>query len=350
MNATHSARSARPRRVLVGLTTASLIAAVSACSAGSGHTATGPPDHAGSTTSAAIHSGPISVAPGAPRSTSTPRPTTPPVTVRPLAVAVIGASKGTALALLAHLAVKGRAPMTGYTREQFGTAWADVNHNGCDTRDDVLSAQLQHVVKLDSCRVSSGTEVDPYTGVSLSYVRGRSTVDIDHVAALGDDWQTGAQKLTRTRRTALANDPLNLLAVSASANRQKGDADAASWLPKVKSYRCAYVARQVAVKYRYSLWVTRAEHDAIARVLSACPNEPAPTGEAPRGRLPATPAPKPVAHPTPHPSPPPSSPPPAHVVHPGSFCAPKGATGVTAAGTAMTCGPASDGRNRWHHA
>lgn len=347
MNAIHSAQWAGTRRVLVGLASTALVVMVSACNAGSGNAATGRPGAAGSTPSVETRSAPISVAPGTPHPTGTPRPA---ATAKPLAVAVVTTNKGTALALLARLAVKGRAPMTGYTRTQFGPAWSDVNHNGCDTRDDILTAQLQRVVKLDSCRVSSGTEVDPYTGVGLSYVRGRSTVDIDHVAALGDAWQTGAQKLTRARRTALANDPLNLLAVSASANRQKGDADAASWLPKVKSYRCAYVARQVAVKHRYSLWVTRAEHDAIARVLGTCPNQPAPTGQAPRGSLPTSPAPKPVTHPTPHPSPHPSSPPNAGVVHPGSFCAPKGATGVTAAGTKMTCGPASDGRNRWHHA
>jgi hypothetical protein len=40
----------------------------------------------------------------------------------------------------------------------------------------------------------------------------------------------------------------------------------------------------------------------------------------------------------------------AVVVHPGAFCAPEGDTGVTTAGTAMVCGPASDGRNRWHSA
>src|SRR5690606_37862604 len=69
------------------------------------------------------------------------------------------------------------------------------------------------------------------------------------------------------------NDPLNLLAVDGSANAQKSDGDAATWLPKNREFRCAYVARQVGVKATYGLWVTQAEHDAIARVLSACPDE-----------------------------------------------------------------------------
>jgi hypothetical protein len=105
----------------------------------------------------------------------------------------------------------------------------------------------------------------------IDYVRGEeSGVDIDHVVALSDAWQKGAQRWSRARRIAFANDPLELLAVDEHSNRSKGDGDAATWLPPSKRFRCAYVARQVAVKRRYGVWVTRAEHDAIARVLSSC--------------------------------------------------------------------------------
>jgi hypothetical protein len=209
----------------------------------------------------------------------------------PRAAVVHSAAGSTAVAVLATLAVKGRAPMTGYTRARFGPAWTDatsapMGHNGCGTRDDILGTQLNDVVRVGRCRVLSGSEVDPYTGGRLWYARGRSTVDIDHVAALGDAWQTGAQQLAPAERVRLANDPLNLLAVSSSANRQKGDGDAATWLPKVRSYRCAYVARQVAVKHAYRLWVTPAEHDAIARVLASCPTQQAPTTGAGRGARP----------------------------------------------------------------
>jgi hypothetical protein len=189
-------------------------------------------------------------------------------------------ASGTAAALLATLAVKGRAPMTGYSREQFGQAWADVDRNGCDTRNDVLRRDLTGLALrpgTHDCVVVSGTRADPYTGQDLHYVRGGSVgVDIDHVVALGDAWATGAQYWPVAERITLANDPGNLLAVDASANRQKGDADAAGWLPPQKSYRCAYVARQVAVKAKYGLWVTAAERDAIGRVLTACPAQPAP--------------------------------------------------------------------------
>jgi hypothetical protein len=121
---------------------------------------------------------------------------------------------------------------------------------------------------------------DPYSGQSILFVRGVGTslaVQIDHVVALGDAWQKGAPSLTLERRTAMANDPLELLAVKGAVNLQKGDGDAATWLPPRKSYRCAYVARQVAVKAKYRLWVTSAERDAMVRVLSTCPRQPLPS-------------------------------------------------------------------------
>jgi len=187
----------------------------------------------------------------------------------------------TAVAVLASLPVKGRAPMTGYARDQFGPAWADVDHNGCDTRNDVLTRDLTdetYKAGTHDCVVTRGTLADPYTGTSIGFVRGSgASVDIDHVVALGDAWQTGADRWDDARRTALANDPANLLAVDYSENRKKGDGDAASWLPPATGYRCAYVARQVAVKATYGLWVTSAEHDAIARVLTGCPDQPVPT-------------------------------------------------------------------------
>jgi hypothetical protein len=185
-----------------------------------------------------------------------------------------------AVDVLATLPVKGRAAKTGYDREQYGPPWVDVDRNGCDTRNDVLARDLtgeQFKPGTHDCVVLSGTLADPYTGQTIAFVRGSgASVDIDHVVALGDAWQTGAFGWDEARRTALANDPLNLLAVDYSANRQKGDADAASWLPANRGYRCAYVARQVAVKAAYGLWVTQAEHDAIAGVLAGCPGEPVP--------------------------------------------------------------------------
>lgn len=182
--------------------------------------------------------------------------------------------------VLATIAVKGRGPKTGYAREQFGPAWADVDRNGCDTRDDVLNRDLlakQWRPGTHGCVVVAGVLRDPYTGRRLLFAKAdAAAVQIDHVVALSDAWQKGAAQWDATRRRAFANDPLNLLAVDGPTNARKGDGDAATWLPPQKSYRCRFVARQVAVKARWHLSVTPAEHDAIARVLAGCPEQRVP--------------------------------------------------------------------------
>jgi hypothetical protein len=225
-------------------------------------------------------SGPAAPVPNVPRTSATTsaRPTSatagPTATVRP----------GRAVTTLASLTVKGRAPKTGYDRALFGQAWADVDRNGCDTRNDVLRRDLTaYTLKAgtNGCLVLKGTLRDPYTGRTISFVRGPGTstaVQIDHVVALSDAWQKGAQRWTTGRRTAFANDPLNLLAVDGPTNERKGDGDAATWLPPRKAFRCAYVARQIAVKKRYGLFVTAAERDAMVRILETCPSQGLPTG------------------------------------------------------------------------
>lgn len=180
-----------------------------------------------------------------------------------------------ALAVLESLEVKGRAPKTDYSRDQFGSGWSTVN--GCDTRSIILYRDLTNTVLDENCKIVSGVLNDPYTGKVIEFHKDSgSSVQIDHVVALSDAWQKGAQQLTKQARIQLANDPLELLAVDGPANIEKGDADAASWLPANKSFRCQYVARQIAVKQKYNLWVTMAEKDAIAKVLEICPNQALP--------------------------------------------------------------------------
>lgn len=203
-----------------------------------------------------------------------------------------------AVDLLATLPVKGRAPKTGYDRALFGQAWADVDRNGCDTRNDILKRDLTGIKYTNSvpCKVQSGTLADPYTGTSINFLRGTATssaVQIDHVVALSDAWQKGAQQLTTEQRTAFANDPLNLQSTDGPTNMKKGDGDAATWLPPNKGFRCEYVARQISVKATYSLWVTQAEHDAMARILADCSGQLAPTNE--QAPVAAAPAPAPAA-------------------------------------------------------
>jgi hypothetical protein len=194
------------------------------------------------------------------------------------------AATGTALDVLSSLEVRDRDPRAGYDRELFGEAWADVDGNGCDTRNDVLRRDLDDVDldRRNGCRVWAGVLDDPYSGAVIDFVRGPETsplVQIDHVVALSDAWQKGAQEWDAATREAFANDPLNLLAVDGDVNDAKGDGDAATWLPPDRGARCAYVARQIAVKATYGAWVTEAERDAVARVLADCPDQPVPTAE-----------------------------------------------------------------------
>ena len=189
------------------------------------------------------------------------------------------ATEVTASSALSTLAVKGRAPKTGYDRDALFGGWADPDGNGCDARNDVLARDLTNKVfgtGRDKCLVLSGTLVDPYSGKKIDFIRGRGTsnlVPIDHVVAVSDAWQKGAFKWDAAKRINFYNDPLNLMATQRSLNSQKGDGDAATWLPPLKSYRCTYIAHQIAVKAKYAIWVTKAEKDAMVRILSACPKQ-----------------------------------------------------------------------------
>lgn len=262
-----------------------------------------------------------------PTSTPTPSPT---ATRKPSATM-------TALDALDTIPVKGPAPKTGYDRVgDFGEAWLDVDNNGCDTRDDILARDLTNLVKSGACTVTSGTLDDKYTGNTIDFTRGVETsraVQIDHLVALENAWQSGAQQLDQLQRIRLANDPINLLAADGPTNEAKGSRNAAAWLPPHKTFRCEYVARQVSVKMSYHLWVTSSERDAMTRVLASCPAQPVYTSTLGLGA---------DAGSDPHTS--------DVAVHPGAFCAPPGSTAVTAAGTPMSCGTTqkSPDRARWH--
>lgn len=185
-----------------------------------------------------------------------------PVAVTPVAVEPAAAS-------VEGLVVKGRGPKTGYSRAAFGPAWADVDRNGCDTRNDILRRDLTDVTLRNRCVVLAGRLQEPYSGRAVLFTKARAgDVQIDHVVALSDAWQKGAAQWTFARRLAFANDPLNLLAVDGRLNQQKGAGDTATWLPPYG--RCRYVSRQVAVKKKWALTVTAAEHAAMVRVLTAC--------------------------------------------------------------------------------
>lgn len=177
--------------------------------------------------------------------------------------------------ILAKLEVKGRAPKTGYKRTEFYNGWPDID--GCNLRQRILKRDFGETAVTDEkCNVVAGKFYEPYTGEVMEFHTRKEIskgIQIDHVVALSDAWQKGAQYKTSEVRYEIATDPLNLIAVQAAANQQKSDGDAATWLPHNKSFRCQYVARQISVKFKYELWVTEAEKNAMSQILAGCPEQ-----------------------------------------------------------------------------
>lgn len=292
---------AMPRAVATGCAGVALLLAVVAAATAPSTADTIPQ----ATTSATVPSGAVETATPAPESSTEPVEPSEAATEQaevPQATDTDPvAAPGSALAAVSLLDVKGRAPRTGYDRDLFGQRWADVDRNGCDQRNDVLRRDFtSFTIKTGTtgCVVATGVFADPYSGTTIDFERGQGTseaVQIDHVVALSDAWQKGAQQWDSVTRELFANDTLNLLAADGPLNQQKGDGDAATWLPPNTSFRCEYVARQVAVKVEYDLWVTEAERRAMIDVLSGCPEEGLPVpvvverAEEPPAEAPAAP-------------------------------------------------------------
>ncbi|MHB1010354.1 MAG: HNH endonuclease family protein [Propionibacteriaceae bacterium] len=190
-----------------------------------------------------------------------------------------------ALGLLDSVTVRPRTHVAGYDRScspghacVFGPAWSDDTsapggHNGCDTRNDVLSAQLRDVDKGTSrCVVRAGTLVDPYSGTTVTFRKAQaSEVQIDHVVPLAYAWAMGASAWPLDKRMAFANDEaVNLLAVTKATNQAKGDQGPATWTPSNISYRCDYAIRWVDVLTTYGLAVTSSDRTALRDTLTVC--------------------------------------------------------------------------------
>jgi hypothetical protein len=160
----------------------------------------------------------------------------------------------------------------GYQRTRdFGPAWSvDVNHNGCGTRDDILRRDLQKVQLRGRCTVVAGVLADPYTGRTVNFTKSDAVkVQIDHMVPLSAAWSRGARDWPQAQRERFANDPLNLLAASASANESKGDRGPAQWLPR-QAYRCAYAVQWIRVSTRYKLVVTPPDKASLTTLLGRC--------------------------------------------------------------------------------
>lgn len=162
-----------------------------------------------------------------------------------------------------------------YERDAFGTPWKDVDHNGCDTRNDILKRDLTNAVYEpgDTCVIESGVLNDPYTGKVINFERGRSTssaIQGDHKIPLGYAWYAGARNWTDEQREALANDPENVIAVDGPANGSKSDDGPGAWMPPNTSYACTYVTNFAKVAEKYNLSIQQSDDAKIREVLATC--------------------------------------------------------------------------------
>jgi len=182
---------------------------------------------------------------------------------------------------LAALPVAGKASLAGYERGcgdgegcVFGPAWSDVDHNGCDQRNDVLHRDLTRIEVREGthgCVVIAGLLDDPYSGATVRFDKASAAeVPIDHVVPLAAAWVQGAAEWTTAERTAFANDPANLLATTREQNSAKGDSTAEEWVPADPAYGCSYATVVVTVKQRFSLSVTAEEAAALDSLLATC--------------------------------------------------------------------------------
>ncbi len=182
---------------------------------------------------------------------------------------------GTARGRLAALHVVQPSPEVAYDRvRDFGPAWSDVDHNGCDTRNDILQRDLTEVTFTDDpggCVVASGRMVEPYTGAHVTFSRSDpTTIQIDHLVPLHAAWALGAWAWEPELRTAFANDPVNLVAVDGPANQAKSDSLVDRWRPDNEAVHCVYAVNTVDVHHRYGLGVTTGERRALAGMLDRC--------------------------------------------------------------------------------
>lgn len=184
------------------------------------------------------------------------------------------ASKKTlkSLKLLARLDVESESASNSYKRELF-RHWVDENGNRCDTRAEVLMRDTKlPVTRSGTCTIRTGKWVSVYDNQVITTA---GSLDIDHVVALKEAWESGASGWTSSERQKFANDlgfNRSLIAVSASTNRSKSDRDPASWLPPSKSYRCEYLISWIQVKFRWRLSIDTGERNIIRSGLVDCGN------------------------------------------------------------------------------
>jgi hypothetical protein len=245
--------------------------------------------------------------------------------------------EGSTAALLASIVVENEYT-SGYVRELF-PHWKDLDGDSCDTREEVLIRDSLTKVQVDpfGCEVVAGDWLSPYDGARWS---DKSNIDIDHVVALKEAWDSGAWAWTTAQRTLYANDlsdARTLLAVTDSVNQSKSDKDPSNWLPPLASYHCTYISDWVAIKARWKLSMDQSEYGRVKKLVDSCAGTPVVTSIPSTVSSVTTTAPSTVKY-----------------VSPGAYCTPIGAQGIAESKVSYLCATTSatgaaytDGRARW---
>lgn len=233
---------------------------------------TAPIETTAPTETSAVTSSPPPPTPTTPTSTTGPTATTTTATITGTGTATTTAIVDTTVvhSMLAGLRVDAEPPRVGYARELF-PQWRDTNGSGCDARQDALAAQVigfAQVDVFDRCMIVEGDWWSLFDGVA--HAGSPSELDVDHVVALSEAWDSGASAWSLETRTTFANDPVNLLVVTASSNRSKGDRDVGEWRPVRVDAWCITATVTIATKHRYELSVDEHERDALAEMVATC--------------------------------------------------------------------------------
>lgn len=176
-------------------------------------------------------------------------------------------SASTAATQLAGLTVKAEGSTSGYSRDLF-PHW--ITQSGtCDTRDQVLKRDGTGVTVDSQCEPTAGSWYSVY---DATWVEDDSSIDIDHIVPLAEAWKSGANTWSTSRRQQFANDLTiaQLIAVTASSNRSKGDKDPSAWKPPNTSVHCIYAREWIWVKHTYGLSLQSAEKTALQQMLGTC--------------------------------------------------------------------------------
>ena len=146
--------------------------------------------------------------------------------------------------------------------------WVPVD-GACNTREAALRRDgTDVVVDAATCKPTSGTWFDPYSGETFSNAK---QMDIDHLIPLMYAQQHGGAAWSSEKKREYANDlDTVLVTVSAKENRAKGAKGPGEYMPPREEYHCEYAQRWIAISQKYGLWISKDDKSALESAIGKC--------------------------------------------------------------------------------